>query len=443
MLGVQAMSLSTYEELAREEVVQGLLHAPSDTGAGIVRERSFSSDGSEESQLSTDRSHRRRRGDEESDEGDAMGDLDSEDRHADSSKSREITVRMLYWGCLFVVVANLGAYCVLGSINITSSSKSASELNAGGRRRYLAERIHHLARELLLTDGVTSQRDSAIASMNTTDVVRCQLKRSIEGMTSIHYASIYGQTIGWEDIPDSRGYPRPTAEEECSPLTWDAMVFEDATRTPGSLHRFHEQEMCLFHPNCLTSLPFGKSSISLTNERIQFFSLAYSPTKCSYFQQGDPVVSYGLHTMVEAMLEKYDVIASVDMGSLSEGDTAYNFVSKYHDTSPEWAMGLVKSILIYQEEALQKLAFNNVLMGVAFAVTSLALFFQLTVLGSQIEVLLRQNLGMRIIMKRMLISATRTTFKDNRDEAILARLHHDLTRDDFAATDNGAASQLF
>merc|ERR1711871_1578477 len=122
--------------------------------------------------------------------------------------------------------------------------------------------------------------------------IRCQLRRTINTMTSVEYGLLYGGELGWKIYPEKEEWVNGPVREWgpggsvdwCSPLTWDKDSYSKAVDAAGSYGRASAKtndELTLV-PNCLTALPddITANSLTMTEARINHFSKVCDPATC-------------------------------------------------------------------------------------------------------------------------------------------------------------------
>ena len=285
-----------------------------------------------------------------------------EDRRTWKARKRKY---VLFYSLCFVLVAiTLIASVAMLFLTTTSVNRSAAELNNAGRRRWLAQRMYTLACDLVWSqDRKLSLLSGFFTIVNSTDVLRCNLRRTAETLLMVHYALQFGTYAGFSDMPKMQKFAAVEQREPdtCSPLTWDSEWRDKSKELPGSFGREAYQDETVFGRQCLTSLDLDRASATFTEQRILSFSSSFdgevcnqqlgtdvsSPNcSCTMYLAGDPAVMQGLHNLIVSMADAALALAETPDDELRPTNVHYRTLLKYHGR--EWMLGLVKSSLIYQ-----------------------------------------------------------------------------------------------
>jgi hypothetical protein len=236
--------------------------------------------------------------------GGAKDDTKDKDSAAVAATSqRENFLAIFYWSCLLFIwgcLVFLGFTCVRA---ITEAEGSTVELNNAARRRYLGARIARFNKELIDSrDPTVSLVGGALTWQNSTDLMRCLLRRSAEAMLSVHYAVLYGTMLGFVDLPQKQNWENGPVQQfgigegadYCSPFTWDKEGFLTSIDLPGSIGRYEPQDQTYFEKSCLTELPadiMNENSYEFQDQRIRRFAMHFSREKCTLYHAHDPVTT--------------------------------------------------------------------------------------------------------------------------------------------------------
>jgi hypothetical protein len=385
----------------------------------------------------------------------------NEDDTESAGGKRQNILAVLYYTCLFfilVCLAFLGYQCVFA---ITKAETTASELNGASRRSYLAERMAYFSHELIYANDVTTFVGSkALSIQSSLDGLRCQLTRSVQALLSTHYAMLYGAFWGWQDLPHKQYWANGPVlwwhdGDSCSPFTWDEPSFFATAVTPGSVNRPQagEQDMTYFGKQCLAKLSAknkAENSVSYSSPRIlEFVKKFYESDKpCGGFDrvpEQDPVVSQGLHSLIIYMTDLALMLAETPDVQLLPNSREYT--SFVHRDNDEWQLGLQKSVLLYQSEALIVIEQTTTYVTILYIFILLVVAAQYLFLGRRIEGLMQEHIGMSAIVDRFKTMEERTLktlkkIKDTTDEKQAQEV--DITRQRFALpldTDSDGSSQ--
>merc|ERR1711937_470468 len=256
---------------------------------------------------------------------------DKDSAAAAATSQRENFLAVFYWSCLLFIwgcLVFLGFTCVRA---ITEAEGSTVELNNAARRRYLGARIARFNKELIDSrDPSVSLVGGTLTWQNSTDLMRCLLRRSAQAMLSVHYAVLYGTKLGFVDLPVKQNWEngpvlqfgRGADEDYCSPFTWDRAGFLTSIDLPGSIGRYEPQDVVYFEKSCLTELPadlMNSNSYEFTDERIRHFSMHYDRSKCSLYHADDPVTTQGLHNFVLYMTDLAITLAEAPDKARTDG----------------------------------------------------------------------------------------------------------------------------
>ena len=385
----------------------------------------------------------------------------NEDDTESAGGKRQNILAVLYYTCLFFILACLaflGYQCVFA---ITKAETTASELNGASRRSYLAERMAYFSHELIYANDVTTFVGSkALSIQSSLDGLRCQLTRSVQALLSTHYAMLYGAFWGWQDLPHKQYWANGPVlwwhdGDSCSPFTWDEPSFFATAVTPGSVNRPQagEQDMTYFGKQCLAKLSAknkAENSVSYSSPRIlEFVKKFYESDKpCGGFDrvpEQDPVVSQGLHSLIIYMTDLALMLAETPDVQLLPNSREYT--SFVHRDNDEWQLGLQKSVLLYQSEALIVIEQTTTYVTILYIFILLVVAAQYLFLGRRIEGLMQEHIGMSAIVDRFKTMEERTLktlkkIKDTTDEKQAQEV--DMTRRRFALpldTDSDGSSQ--
>ena len=367
---------------------------------------------------------------------------DGDDHHPRRSDSarRRLTVRIVYITCLVFILVSLSASTTLSIVNTTETSKVASHLNNGGRARFLGARVQMLAKELCATAAIAPNtlRGSGITDFNSTDVVRTQLRTTVRSMIMLHDAMLYGRKSGWETLPAARGWPRVSADTPYSMFTDDARVLAASFDMPPSRYKYTDMDTLMFRPSCLTDLPYGPNAIVRTEPRLQMFTSSFSPSKCVFYQAGDPMVSLGLHRFIEDLGSTYLGIADLPDDRLRLDEPLLLRANKYADESAEWALGMGMTIIVFLEHSLQSVDATGTLQSVMCALCIATFVVQAMLLVVNMRVLVNGNVAQHLLVDRLVkqAKATRRLTAANRGPAGL------LTRKNRAPRTFGARNSV-
>jgi len=308
------------------------------------------------------------------------------------------------------------------------------ELNSAGRRRFTTLTLATLARELRLHHlPAVSLRGDVFPPFQNDTSIKEALFIAARGMLHTHLALLYGGTIGWDEYAEGRNWPRFDVSAPFSPYTWVQDSFEFAQNVPGQLDRWSAHEELYFTPNCFTELPLSSNAVVLNHPRLEelvgnfaedkcIFYLSsnavvlnhhrleelvgnFAEDKCIFYHQGDGQVSAGLHPLAVSMVDSYVHLAGMDSQDITEDTPAYKFVMRYEFGSPEWGLGLGKSIVLTLEEALTLLATNMGIMAAVFSIVTCVILAQAIILGGRLQKLMQENLSMKLIIERFLQAA--------------------------------------
>ncbi len=338
----------------------------------------------------------------------------AEEESESAGGKRQNILALFYYLCLFFILlclAFLGYECVYA---ITKAEGTASELNGASRRSYLAERMAYFAHELIYANGATTLVGSkALSIQSDLDGLRCQLTRSVQALLSVHYAMMYGTFLGWQDLPQKQHWAHGPVlfwgqEDRCSPFTWDSPSFYATAITPGSVGRPQsgDQDMTYFGKQCLAKLPKkfkDDNTVTYTNTRILEFTKQFYEwdRPCAGFDrvpEQDPVVSQGLHSFIIHMTDLGLAIAETPEERLRPSNREY--VSLLSHDDDEWQLGLQKSVLIYQSEALTVIEQTTTYVTILYIFILLVVAAQYLFLGRRIEGLMQEHIGMSGIVNR-------------------------------------------
>jgi hypothetical protein len=225
------------------------------------------------------------------------------------------------------------------------------------------------------------------------------------------------------------------ALDSCSPFTWDASSFFSSAVTGGSVGRpeAKDQDELLFAKQCLAKLPKkykDDNTVTYTNQRIVVFSDRFYDWDfpCSGFDripEQDPMVSQGLHCYIIYMSDLASVIAQAPEKRLLRTNREY-IAYNQHDQD-EWDLGLLKSTLVYQSEALVAIELTTTYVIILFILILVIVLAQYLFLGRRIEGLMQEHTGMSGIVNR---------FKE--EEAQIAQLREMKTNDPQGSTHTAA-----
>ena len=250
---------------------------------------------------------------------------------------------------------------------------------------------------------------------NSTQFMRCQLRRTIETMLSVEYALLFGGELGWRIYPQTERWPNGVVREWgrhgsvdwCSPLSIDFESYVKALDTSGSYgrERARTQDLVMFTANCLTALPDGieADSIINTEPRILQFSRRFSREKCVYYNEGDAVTSLGLHSLVLYMVQQARELMEAPRELLTLDNPNLLALEKY--STDEWYLGLRLSTLIYHLESINLMDYSAFVVAVLFCAVLFVVLGQYFVLGGQTARMLNSHDGVMSIHRRFVRKA--------------------------------------
>jgi len=209
----------------------------------------------------------------------------------------------------------------------------------------------------------------------------------------------------WENGPVLQ-FGRGADEDYCSPFTWDRAGFLTSIDLPGSIGRYEPQDVVYFEKSCLTELPadlMNSNSYEFTDERIRHFSMHYDRSKCSLYHADDPVTTQGLHNFVLYMTDLAITLAEAPDKALTDTNREYEKLAEHNND--EWLLGLEKSTLIYQHEALAQMDGTSTVVGVLYAFVTVVVLLQFVFLGRKIEDLMMEKVGLSQLVNRFVNKA--------------------------------------
>ena len=118
----------------------------------------------------------------------------------------------------------------------------------------------------------------------------------------------------------------------------------------------------------------------------------------------DQVASQGLHNYLVAMADTAVQFASTPMSELNKQNANYRFLTDYDKT--EWALGLVKTILLHQHEAITGMRDNTMITISVFVFIAILAALQYLLLGIRIETLMMRVDHIARIVERLETSST-------------------------------------
>jgi hypothetical protein len=211
--------------------------------------------------------------------------------------------------------------------------------------------------------------------------------------------------------------------------------------------------MTYFGKQCLAKLSAknkAENSVSYSSPRIlEFVKKFYESDKpCGGFDrvpEQDPVVSQGLHSLIIYMTDLALMLAETPDVQLLPNSREYT--SFVHRDNDEWQLGLQKSVLLYQSEALIVIEQTTTYVTILYIFILLVVAAQYLFLGRRIEGLMQEHIGMSAIVDRFKTMEERTLktlkkIKDTTDEKQAQEV--DITRQRFALpldTDSDGSSQ--
>jgi hypothetical protein len=351
--------------------------------------------------------------------GGAKDDTKDKDSAAVAATSqRENFLAIFYWSCLLFIwgcLVFLGFTCVRA---ITEAEGSTVELNNAARRRYLGARIARFNKELIDSrDPTVSLVGGALTWQNSTDLMRCLLRRSAEAMLSVHYAVLYGTMLGFVDLPQKQNWENGPVQQfgvgegadYCSPFTWDKEGFLTSIDLPGSIGRYEPQDQTYFEKSCLTELPadiMNENSYEFQDQRIRRFAMHFSREKCTLYHAHDPVTTQGLHNFVLYMTDLAVTLAEAPDAALVDTNREYEKLMEHNNA--EWLLGLEKSTLIYQHEALAQMDGTSTVVGILYGFVTIVVLLQFIFLGRKIEDLMMEKVGLSQLVNRFVSKAEAT-----------------------------------
>merc|ERR1712070_354803 len=124
-------------------------------------------------------------------------------------------------------------------------------------------------------------------------------------------------------------------------------------------------------------------------------------------------------------------------------NTNYRYLTDYD--GPEWALGLIKTILLHQNEAIKGMKDNTVLTIAVYGIITVLILTQYLVLGMRIETLLLKNNHISKIVSRLETqcehweSGERKNVKNNHADGADSDSGSDTAPDEISASDEELA----
>lgn len=371
-----------------------------------------------------------------------------------------------YIGLSILMTLFVGTIVSLLSIYVVSltaqSDAAAIEVNNAGRRMWLAEAITSNARELVWsTDPTASLQGGWLTPVNSTEAIRCWLRRSVHALLSVHYSLVYGFAIGWLEMPQVHPWQQgplgsygPPPDDRCSPFTWDHGKFVKTTALSGSLMRDPRQDGLLFDSDCFAHLDEQVNMASAAFPRLarvmeMFVDCGYkSCSTCTKrFDAGDRIVSRGLHRLVNFMTENAIALADTPTDMLTSSNPYYKTLVAYD--AEDWDLALTKSLVLYLEEIHDKARNVTRIFIVLLVVYGFAILIQYLVFKSQLCTLVENSGGVAGVVHRLFRDANSwkqtgriplagdRERKDDSEGSITSSESEDL---DSSSTSSGSAS---
>merc|ERR1711937_727103 len=141
-------------------------------------------------------------------------------------------------------------------------------------------------------------------------------------------------------------------------------------------------------------------SYEFTDDRIKRFAAHFSANKCTLYHAKDPVTTQGLHNFVLYMTDLAITLAEAP-------DAALTDTNREHKNA-EWLLGLEKSTLIYQHEALAQMDGTSTVVGVLYGFVTVVVLLQFVFLGRKIEDLMMEKVGLSQLVNRFVSKAELT-----------------------------------
>merc|ERR1719201_272734 len=149
--------------------------------------------------------------------------------------------------------------------------------------------------------------------------------------------------------------------------------------------------------------------LEFTNPRVNFFAKSFSEKKCTYFRQKDPVLGMGLHSALMYMTTVASQLADINWGDLNRRNRMYLMFTRYDGA--EWALGLVRSILLYQREALDGIDGTSAVVVILYLVVMVVVLLQYVFLGRKMTSLMTAHKGLSGIVMRFVNEASQIDAK--------------------------------
>jgi hypothetical protein len=206
----------------------------------------------------------------------------------------------------------------------------------------------------------------------------------------IHNGILFGGTFGFSELPTSRGWPLPSADDRCSPFLDDESLFPSVR--PYESSSLPVDAEVYFDGQCLTDLsvlvPY--SSSMLTSPWLEDSVVSFVPSQCTGFLNKEPAFMFGLHRVIEAYANDALELADAYTNAAAVAKRTAS-MEKLYLGSREMRQGILMSMLFYMARTDEATNFATLVVGVMFGVVAFMLLFQYLFLGSRVEKLLRDN----------------------------------------------------
>jgi len=113
----------------------------------------------------------------------------------------------------------------------------------------------------------------------------------------------------------------------------------------------------------------------------------------------DQVTSQGLHNFIVVMSENAMQLADAKPADITANNAYFRFLIDYD--KPEWALGIIKAILLHQHEAIAGMQNNTLLTIAVYGFITVLIMAQYAFLGMRIQTLITRNTHISKIVDRL------------------------------------------
>lgn len=328
------------------------------------------------------------------------------------SEKRKSALVVTYWLCLAFISASLIAFFLLALLSSIQTGKSSAELNNAGRRRFSTHGAVMFARELMLcsSNHAASLCGGTIPIVANSTYIREMMGGFTVASMQAHLGLLFGGQAGFVDQPVKRNIDVPDRKSEGNPFTHDKELMSKSKKMTGSLGRYIHHDNLYFKKTCYSDLDLDSAAPVLRIPRIMPLTARFNGNEegCPLYHENDPIIVGGIHSTIDQLWTHFFQLKGAADAQLSLTQSNWLIIEQYLLSSDEVQFGLDKSVILYLNEAIERIEFQQTVLSVVFAFLSSIVVVQTVWLGSRIEVLMKENLDMSLIMERLLDDARKT-----------------------------------